>query len=470
MLVAASLGCAEAPKPDARFLAKWMEVHFALARSERLSPLVASRIAAYGAVALYEGMVHGSDSLESLAGQLNGLDSLPQPAPRTDYDWPTVAISAERTVLESLLADAFANTRIAIGAVADSQLSARKASGLHADAFLSSAQYGSAIGKGILEWAAKDGFARTRAIPYKPPTGRQFWVNTFTPDQFVPQSLSAASDFVALDNPAAVLEPGSASERTLLMNRPRLKTARTLASINPTRALEPHWGSIRPFALRSSDECAARAPFPYSETPGSPFHQQGMAVYNAGKSLSPGQREIAFFWADTPGQTGTPAGHWLSIVGQLVGAMSLSPDAAIEAYALSTLAIADAFIACWRAKYQWNVPRPVTYLRRVQDQRWQPLIVTPPFPEYTSGHSTLSAAAATILAAKLGDREFTDSTQVPLGHRPRRLKSFTAAAQEAAISRLYGGIHYPMAIDEGLVQGRCVGNNILRRVHTRKGT
>jgi len=445
-----------------------MQVHFALARSERLSPLVASRIAAYGAVALYEGMLGGSPSLRSLAGQLNGLDSLPAPARGQKYDWPIVAISAERDVLAALLSEGFANTRLSIEAVADSQITSRVSAGISSTVRDASVAYGSSLAAAIIGWAAKDGFSPTRGLAYAPPAGRQYWVNTSTPDQYIPQSLSAASDFVALDNPAAVIDPGSSSERALLMNRPRIRGTKALTAINPTRALEPHWGTLRPFVLASGDQCAPPAPAPYSEEPSSEFFREGKAVYDATRNLSVEQRQIAFFWADTPGQTGTPAGHWLSIVGKLVTDLSLSPDSAVEVYALTTIAIADAFISCWRTKYLWNVVRPVTYIRRTFDPDWRPLIVTPPFPEYTSGHSTLSAAAAAVLAGRLGERAFTDDTQGPLGHAPRRFDSFSEAAGQAAVSRLYGGIHYPMAIDNGLAQGRCVGKSVLSRVVTRR--
>ncbi len=457
----------ELPETDARFLAKWMEVHFALARSERLSPLVASRIAAYGAVTLYEGMYRGTPTLRSLAGQLNGLDSLPSPDSARKYDWPIVTITAERMVLDALLKEGLAGTRIAIEAVADSQVSARIAQGVSRDVVAASVKYGSTLAAAIIEWAARDGFARTRGLAYSPPRGRRYWVNTSTADQYTPQSLSAASDFVALDNPSAMMDPGAAAERALLMNRPRLRVSKTITSINPTRALEPHWGSIRPFVLKTGDDCAPEPPVPYSEKVGSEFHEQGKAVYTASQVLTEAQRQTAFFWADTPGQTGTPAGHWLSIVGQLVTQYRLPPDQAIETYALTTIAIADAFISCWRTKYLWNVPRPVTYLRRAIDPKWRALIVTPPFPEYTSGHSVLSAAAARVLSASLGEREFTDDTQLPLGHPPRHFKSFTSAAAEAGISRLYGGIHYPMAIENGLAQGRCVGARVIERIKTR---
>ena len=265
-LVFFASGCKREPQArDARFLAKWMEVHFALARSERLSPLVASRIATYGAVALYEGMRRSAPTLRTLAGQLNGLDSLPSPDPARSYDWPIVTITAERTVLDTLLQEGLADTRITIESLADSQVKAREAEGVSPSVSAASITYGLSLAHAITKWAARDGFARTRGLAYMPPKGRRYWVNTSTADQYTPQSLSAASDFVALDNPSAVLDPGAAAERALLMNRPKARAAKGLATINPTRALEPYWGTLRPFALDSGDPCAPAPPAPYSE-------------------------------------------------------------------------------------------------------------------------------------------------------------------------------------------------------------
>jgi membrane-associated phospholipid phosphatase len=136
-------------------------------------------------------------------------------------------------------------------------------------------------------------------------------------------------------------------------------------------------------------------------------------------------------------------------------------------FVLVTLAQADAFIAIWHEKYRLNLIRPVTYIRRYIDSAWTPAIVTPPFPEYVSGHSGQSASAATVLTALLGTVAFEDSTNLALGHAVRRYGSFQEAADEAAESRLYGGIHFPMGNENGKALGRCVGRLVLERLHTR---
>jgi membrane-associated phospholipid phosphatase len=160
-------------------------------------------------------------------------------------------------------------------------------------------------------------------------------------------------------------------------------------------------------------------------------------------------------------------GHWLAIGSQLVTQRRLSANQAAELFVLVTLAQADAFIATWHEKYRLNLIRPVTYIHRYIDQAWTPAIVTPPFPEYPSAHSAQSAAAATVLTELLGAVAFEDSTNLALGHAARRYTSFQQAADEAAGSRLYGGIHFPMGRDNGKMLGRCIGRFVLERLRTR---
>jgi len=141
----------------------------------------------------------------------------------------------------------------------------------------------------------------------------------------------------------------------------------------------------------------------------------------------------------------------------------------VEMYALMSMSIADAFIGCWKEKYRSNVVRPVTYVQRVFDKRFQTVFPTPPFPEYTSGHSVQSAAAVAVLERLVGSNvSFIDSTQVDVGQPARPFASFRAARDEVAISRLYGGVHYLPAIVDGVAQGECIARRVLQ-LRTRKG-
>ena len=460
-------GCTRpVPPADAGFVAKWTATHYALARAERLSPPVAARTSAYAAIALYEGWAAFSDSLRSLGGQLNGLGPLPAPQAGERYDPALVAMEAQTVVLRALYKDGFASTGVAIDQLRDSLIAERERSGVGEAVRVRSLGFGAELGRVILDWAAADGFAG-RALTYQGVAGDAFWVPTATEAQYRAQNVSAARDFIAFDNPTAGARPGETSERALTVNRPKRPGNATSPGINPTLALEPGWGGLRPFALDSAAACPAPPIPPFSREKGSPMYREAMAVVEATAALDPEQRTIAYYWADNPGESGTPAGHWLGIMSSLATEMALSPERTVEMYALTAIAMADAFIGCWKTKYEVNLLRPVTYIQRYIDPRWQTLLNTPPFPEYPSGHSVQSAAAAEVLTALLGSAPFVDSTHIALGHAPRRFESFQAAAREAQISRLYGGIHYRMAIDNGAVQGRCVGQAVLRRVHTR---
>jgi len=464
-LVLGGAGCRAAPPPvGARILTDWMRAQYALVRAERLSPPVASRVFAYGAVALYEGVAAGSPRLRSLAGQLNGLRELPRPQPRERYDWAIVTASAETTLLKILFKEGLPATQVAIAQLGDSQIAARRASRPVRDR---STAYGTALGRAIADWATGDRFLETRGLAWTPPQGRRYWVNTAEPQQYIASSLSTQSEGVSLQNPADTLTAGGATERSLIVSRPKSARIKTLAALNPTGATEPYWGRLRPFVLTAMDECAPPRPPTYSEAPGSEFYRQVRAVYDTGNTLTLEQREIALYWADNPGESGTPPGHWLLIASQLVGELQLDAERTAEMLVLTSVAMADAFISCWHEKFSWSLVRPVTYIRRVIDPRWHTLISTPPFPEYTAGHAVQSGAAAGVLTALFGDRPFADSTHVTIGRPVRSFPSFRAAAEEAARSRLYGGLHYPVSLKNGTAQGECIARKVVERIKTR---
>jgi hypothetical protein len=225
-------------------------------------------------------------------------------------------------------------------------------------------------------------------------------------------------------------------------------------------ALEPGWGSIRTFVVRP-DDCQLGAPVAYSDDPASDFYEQAMSVYRADRDLTDEQREIARFWNMEP-NTGTPAGHWTRILNTVSADLDLSLAEAVEAHAAMSVAVADSFVLGWGEKFTTDVLRPVTFIRDHIDPDWLPYLVTPQFPEYPSGHSFSSGAAAAVLTAMFDDREFVDSSN----HDgvTRHFDSFEDAAREAASSRLYGGVHYPMGIDRGHRYGDCIGHAAVERL------
>ena len=176
------------------------------------------------------------------------------------------------------------------------------------------------------------------------------------------------------------------------------------------------------------------------------------------QNLTSEQRDIARFWSDDPMLSSTPPGHWIAIALGIFERDQIALDKSVDVLARIGVAEADAFIGCWNTKFEVNLLRPVTYIRTLIDPKWESLLITPPFPEYPSGHSTQSGAAASVLTQVFGENfSFDDASHERDGLNKRHYSSFWAAAQEAALSRLYGGIHFRAAIEQGLEQGRCIG-------------
>lgn len=400
------------PLPAAEFDAAvptaWFDLAQRLIRdTPGYSPPVASRAFGCLGVGLYESLVPGMPDHASLAGTLNELEPLPRTGTGTAYHWPSVANAALAAMTRSL----FPTAPDAIRAEVD-HLEARLQGDVPRGILLRSADRGREVAAAVDAWSWSDGghegYLRNFPSDYVAPAGPGLWAPT--PPSFLP-------------------------------------------------ALQPYWGENRSMALDNSLTCDPGPPPPFSTNQQSAFFAEAIEVYETVNGLTPAQREIALFWSDDPGLTATPPGHSISILGQVLRAQDRSLADAAAAYARLGIAVCDAFIACWRVKYMHNLVRPISYIRSYIDPTWgDPLpLTTPPFPEYTSGHSIQSAAAAEVLSATFGEMAFTDHTHDARGFAPRSFGSFAAFAQEAAISRLYGGIHYRSAIGRGLEQGRCVG-------------
>lgn len=239
-------------------------------------------------------------------------------------------------------------------------------------------------------------------------------------------------------------------------------------------ATEPHWRLIQPLLMDSAGQCAPPPPPPYSLVPGSRYERELREVWETSRSRTPAMDTVARFWDDNPFVSEhvghltyatkklTPVGHWMGIVRILCRKAQSNANATALAYALTSAAVFDGFISCWDEKYRSRTVRPVTVIREQYDPTWSPLLQTPPFPEYTSGHSVITAAAATVLSHLFGkDFAFEDTTELPYLGLRRSFPSIEAAADEAGISRLYGGIHFRAAIENGKEQGRRVGSLFL---------
>jgi hypothetical protein len=242
-------------------------------------------------------------------------------------------------------------------------------------------------------------------------------------------------------------------------------------------AIEPQWKTIRPFFLDSATQFAPQAPSTFSKDTTSSFYRQMMEVYRVSKKITPEQQKIANFWDCNPfavtysGHMAiglkkiSPGGHWMGITGIVCKQADLPLDSAILVHTSVALTLHDAFISCWQEKYASDRIRPEAAINKMIDPSWRPLLQTPPFPEYTSGHSVASSSVSTVLTYLLGDNfGFVDTSEVYFGIPERQFKSFYQASDEAAISRLYGGIHFRDACENGVMQGKRVGQFVLERL------
>jgi len=242
-------------------------------------------------------------------------------------------------------------------------------------------------------------------------------------------------------------------------------------------AVEPNWKVIRPMVIDSSTQFKPAPLVPFSKDTTSAFHKQVVAVYDVSKHLTDDQRTIALFWDCNPFAISTsghmsigfkkisPGGHWMNIAALVARQQKVGFDKTVAVMTLEGITLMDAFISCWEAKYATNRIRPETYINRYMDVQWQPVLQTPPFPEYTSGHAVISQASAELLTYLLGDNiSYLDNTEIPFGSGERAFTSFRQAANEASISRFYGGIHYMESINNGNAQGQKIGRYMVAKL------
>lgn len=387
------------------------------------SPPVACRIYAYATIAGYEVMAHSGQQYQSLAGQLHGLPPTPAPSKPAMIDFPLAAMIAMATTGKAMI---FSENRLQ--AAIDSLKAKAVAAGMPGDMLKSTVAYGQQVSAAILGWSKGDHYAQTRA-------GGKYTV-TEEEGRWTP-------------TPPAYMA-----------------------------AIEPHWNELRPFVLDTASEfIAARPPVFNMKDTSSGFYRMVNEIYTIGNTLTEEQINSADFWDCNPYKVNlsghvsfatkkiTPGGHWINICG--IAAQNAKADFAktVCTYAKVAIALSDAFIVCWDEKFRSNLIRPETVINKYMDENWKPHLQTPPFPEYTSGHSVASAAAATVLTQLYGEPfHFRDSSEVEFGLPEREFPSFIAASDEAATSRLYGGIHFRPAVAEGTRQGNLVGQKVITKL------
>jgi PAP2 superfamily len=399
---------------EMKIATQWYTLMLDLTRhTPTYSPPVAARSFAYLGLAQYELVAQQQPNLRSLVGQLNGFAGVPKPP--ANLNTAAALHGLFSSGIEALYGNTGPTGQRVFSAIKN-RLGAELARTVPASTLEPSQKYGQVLMQSILGYAKTDG----------------------------------GSSIVNLGFP--LIYPKA--------TKPQEWTPTTALGMQQTPLL-PTWGSNRPLVMKTGDACPLPAPPSYSSEKGSVFYQEALEVYNTVKNITPEQRRIARFWSDDPMLSVTPPGHWVNIALDLALEKSLNLAQFAEVQARVGLALNDAFIGCWNTKYLYNLLRPSTFIHRHIDPTWETVLLVPPFPEYPSGHSTQSGAAAKVLTAFFGENyAFTDRTGLDDGHEPRQFASFAAAAEEAGISRLYGGIHFRTAVVRGLEQGRCIGAKV----------
>jgi len=399
---------------------KWLGMQLQLMKA---APTAAANVAfsrhyAYTGITLYESVVPGMPSFQSVASQLNGLSGLPQTTPGFGYHWEASANAALASITRKMFPAASDANKAAIDAL-ENTLQQQYSSDASSDIINRSVDFGKAVAQKVFEWASTDGYA----------------------------AAFAANQNVAFTYPSNVT-PGSH-----LWVPPAAWNIQTA----------PYWGNLRRIVPGSGNGAQPDAPPAYSTDPSSNFYKMVKEVYDMSPVAGSPEINMALWWRDVPGTT-TP-GHYVSILKQVLENDKPTLDVAALAYAKAGIMVYDASISTWQTKFTYYLVRPVTYIQTVIGHTtWAPSLVnTPPHPEYPSAHSTLSAANAEALTEVFGDdHAVTDNTfEYMWPGSTRSYSSFNAIAEEAGLSRLYGGIHYRNSIDVGLWQGRKVANNII---------
>ena len=387
--------------------------------TDNFSPIVSSRIYVYPNIAFYECIRNDDPELSSLAGKLNGLNKLPAPPANGKIDNFIAACISFSHVAQTLVGSEykFSDWRKTF---ADSLF-------LHTDSVIAqkSILFGRTIADSIIAWTKRDNYLKSRGLTR--------YVYSTAPGAWQPTPLDYA------------------------------------------QALEPYWNIIRPMTLKSASQFSPKEKLVYSKSKTSMFYKTVMETYNIGKNLDTAQKATALYWDDNPNVSVnighlnyfihkvSPGGHWVLIGQQACIQKNIPVTKAAQVYALTTIALFDAFISCWDEKFKGNLIRPITIINRLIDKNWTPYIQTPPFPEFTSGHSVVSDAAAVVLTGLLGENfEFTDEIEIQFGNNARHFKSFLDAAYESTWSRVYGGIHYPETARISIIQGKEIGAHVLK--------
>ncbi|MDX2000867.1 MAG: vanadium-dependent haloperoxidase [Chitinophagales bacterium] len=408
---------------DGEFTRQWINLECTIVKTTGgFLPPQAARAYGYTGIALYESIVQGWPEAKSLAGQINGLteDMLPKIEENKEYNWALSANAAMAEIIRKMYEKKISADNLAEVNTLENNWQSTLSYRVSEEVAERSIAYGKSVANAIYEYSKTDGghesYMDPFQLPYTWPAITGAWIPTG-------------------------------------------------ATANP---IAPKWGSNRPFLASNLTNIVPVAHPAYSTDPASPFYQEAMNVYNTVTNASEEQKTIARYWADDPMNTCTPTGHTFNIMMQLLE--ENDANLAMSAVAFAKLGIAenDAFICCWKCKYDYFLIRPVTYIKQNIDPNFATVIGTPAFPAYTSGHATEAAAGTEIFknmfANGNANYNFTDRSQVRYGFSTRTFTNFDDMALECANSRLYGGIHYNFDNMKGLEMGRTVGENVINSI------
>ena len=408
-------GMPEVVNGESQLMSDWLRLQQRLIRATKGVPHVAySRHFAYTSIAVYESLAGGDASYRSLAGQLDGLRALPKPESGAKYCWPASANAAFATMFRSFYISAI-NKKHLIDSLENTYAAMYEHTGYTKEEVDRAAAFGKSMAQAILLWAESDGYNK-QCPAFQPLTGEGKWIAT--PPAFGAPAL-------------------------------------------------PYWMDNRRMV---ASNVSLKAPIQFNKEKSSEFYKMVSEVYNVSRELTEEQKNIAWFWDDSPnGKYFSVFGHWASILAQLIDRNELGLMTTAEAFAKMSISQYHATIACWKGKYEYALLRPVTYIQKYIDEGWTPLIETPPHPEYPAAHAAFSSAAANALTDVFGkNAPFTDHSYDDLGIKSRSFKSLEEAAHEAGLSRLYGGIHYRPSIDAGYLLGKAVAEDVLKQIKFRK--
>ena len=386
------------------------------------TPPVASRIYVYTSLASYEAIRFAKEGTSSIAEKLNGFGKMPIPEKGKNYNYTLAATKAFFKVARNVKVFSVDSLNKYEQSIYDNY-KAR----LDDTTYNNSVAFGDTVAGTILARAKKDGYAISR--------GKQKYIGSHEPGKWRP-------------TPPDYLD-----------------------------GVEWCWNTMKPMVLDSAAQFKPNRPPQYDTKPGTTFYKMMKEVYDINKNLTSEQKLIAKYWDDNPfviehaghmmfgNKKITPGGHWMGITAQVVKQTNADIVKTAQSFALTSIALFDGFISCWDEKYRSSYVRPVTVINELIDKNWAPLLQTPPFPEYTSGHSTITASAATVLTKLYGDNfAFEDSSDYHYIGLKRKFSSFQAAAAEASMSRVYGGIHYVLSVNTGSEQGKKVGGLVVKKL------